>query len=83
MMGPEVAALGQMSEIPHATLGTVPNVGLPIHLYGTPIVDPVGAPVMGADTDDVLRSLLGYDEARVAAAARAGALGPERAAGDR
>ncbi|MBP8305784.1 MAG: CoA transferase [Burkholderiaceae bacterium] len=82
MMGPEVAALGQMSEIPHATLGTVPNVGLPIHLYGTPIVDPVGAPVMGADTDAVLRELLGYDEARVAAAAKSGGLGPQRAASE-
>ena len=82
-MGPEVAALGQMSEIPHATLGTVPNVGLPIHLYGTPIVDPVGAPLMGADTDDVLRSLLGFDDARLAAVAGAGALGPQRASSGR
>ena len=57
-------------------------MGLPIHLYGTPIVDPVGAPVMGADTDAVLRELLGYDEARVAAAAKSGGLGPQRAASE-
>ncbi len=78
LMSPEVAALGLVSEIPHRTLGTVPNVGLPIKLSGTPIVDPVGAPTMGADTDDVLRELLGYDQNRLQAAAQAGALGPAR-----
>ena len=75
LLSPEVTALGQVSQIPHRTLGTVPNVGLPIRLMGTPIVDPVGAPTMGADTDTVLREVLGYDDARLAAARQRGGLG--------
>ena len=75
MLSPEVNALGQLSKVPHRTLGTVPNVGLPIRLMGTPIVDPVGAPPMGADTDAVLREVLGYDDVRLVAAHRGGGLG--------
>jgi crotonobetainyl-CoA:carnitine CoA-transferase CaiB-like acyl-CoA transferase len=58
--GPEIRALGLVSEIPHRTLGSVPNVGLPIHFSETPLADPMGAPPLGADTDDVLRAVLGY-----------------------
>ena len=78
--GPEIAHLGLLSEIPHRSLGTVPNVGLPIHMSGTPLADPVGAPPLGADTDQVLRDLLGLSDSQLAELAAQGALGAARRA---
>ena len=78
--GPEIAHLGLLSEIPHRSLGTVPNVGLPIHMSGTPLADPVGAPPLGADTDQVLRDLLGLSDSQLTALAAQGALGAARRA---
>lgn len=71
----EIAELGLLSEIPHATLGSVPNVGLPIHLSDTPLADPVGAPPLGADTVAVLRELLGCTDAELSELSDAGAFG--------
>jgi crotonobetainyl-CoA:carnitine CoA-transferase CaiB-like acyl-CoA transferase len=67
MDAPEIRELGLLSGIPHPTLGSIPNVGLPIHFSDTPLADPVAAPVLGADTEAVLRGLLGYSAARLAA----------------
>jgi crotonobetainyl-CoA:carnitine CoA-transferase CaiB-like acyl-CoA transferase len=75
---PEVAERGLLSEIAHRTLGTVPNVGLPIRLSATPLVQPEGAPPLGADTEWVLRELLGCDDAEIRMLAAAGALGTGR-----
>ena len=44
-------------------------------LGGTPVVDPVAAPLLGEHTRAVLHKTLGYDEARIAALAKAGAFG--------
>jgi crotonobetainyl-CoA:carnitine CoA-transferase CaiB-like acyl-CoA transferase len=71
----EVAARGLVSEIPHPTAGTVPNVALPLHFSGTPLVDPVAAPVLGADSEAVLAEVLGLDAARIAELRAAGVLG--------
>ncbi|MGE0224798.1 MAG: CaiB/BaiF CoA transferase family protein [Acetobacteraceae bacterium] len=65
--GEEIAARGLVSTIPHPTAGSVPNVALSIRLHGTPLADPVAAPTLGQHTDAVLRDLLGYDAARIAA----------------
>ena len=75
MEGPEIRERGLVSEIAHPTLGTVPNVGLPVKFSGTPLRDPVAAPLLGADTDSVLRRVLGYDTAKIEAASASGALG--------
>jgi crotonobetainyl-CoA:carnitine CoA-transferase CaiB-like acyl-CoA transferase len=66
MEAPEIRELGLLSEIPHPTLGSIPNVGLPIHFSGTPLADPVAAPLLGADTEQVLTGLLGYSQSRLA-----------------
>lgn len=66
MEAPEIRELGLVTEIPHPVLGSVPNVGLPIHFSGTPLADPVAAPMLGADTEEVLRGVLGYAESRIA-----------------
>jgi formyl-CoA transferase len=66
MEAPEIRELGLVSEIPHPTLGSIPNVGLPIHFSATPLADPVAAPMLGANTEEVLRDVLGYGGARLA-----------------
>ncbi len=71
----EMAARQMLSAIPHPTAGEVPNISAPLRLVGTPLADPVAAPLLGQHTDAVLREVLGYDEQRVCALRSAGALG--------
>jgi crotonobetainyl-CoA:carnitine CoA-transferase CaiB-like acyl-CoA transferase len=66
MDAPEIRELGLVSGIAHPTLGTIPNVGLGMHFSQTPVADPVAAPLLGADTDAVLRDVLGYAAERIA-----------------
>ena len=82
MDAPEIAELGLLSEIPHPRLGTVPNVGLPIHFTETPIRDPAAAPELGANTEDVLKEMLGYGTKELKAAAQRGAFGKKPAKGE-
>jgi crotonobetainyl-CoA:carnitine CoA-transferase CaiB-like acyl-CoA transferase len=72
---PEVRERHRISQIPHPTAGSVPNIESPIHLSLTPVVDPVAAPLLGEHTKEVLRRQLGYDETRMAALAEAGVFG--------
>jgi crotonobetainyl-CoA:carnitine CoA-transferase CaiB-like acyl-CoA transferase len=72
---PEVRERHRLSQIPHPTAGTVPNIESPIHLGLTPVVDPVAAPLLGEHTKEVLRKTLGYDDARIAALSDAGVFG--------
>jgi crotonobetainyl-CoA:carnitine CoA-transferase CaiB-like acyl-CoA transferase len=72
---PEARERGIVTRIPHETIGWVPNVNLPIRYSRTPIADPVAAPAVGQHTEDVLREVLGYDDARLAHLANAGAFG--------
>jgi crotonobetainyl-CoA:carnitine CoA-transferase CaiB-like acyl-CoA transferase len=72
---PEARERGIVTRIPHHEVGWVPNVNLPIRYSKTPIVDPVAAPAVGQHTAQVLSDLLGYDEARLARLAEAGAFG--------
>jgi crotonobetainyl-CoA:carnitine CoA-transferase CaiB-like acyl-CoA transferase len=72
---PEVRERNRLSQIPHPAAGTVPNIETPLSLGLTPVVDPVAAPLLGQHTREVLREKLGYDNARIAALAGAGAFG--------
>ena len=65
VLSPEVEMLGLISQIPHGDLGSVPNIGLPITLSDTPLADPVSAPRLGANTDEVLTHVLGYDHSYI------------------
>jgi crotonobetainyl-CoA:carnitine CoA-transferase CaiB-like acyl-CoA transferase len=47
----------------------------PLHFIDEELPQPARAPTVGQHTDDVLRSVLGWDDARIAAAAAAGAFG--------
>ena len=72
---PEVRERHRLSQIPHPTAGTVPNIESPLNLGLTPVIDPIAAPLLGQHTRQVLREKLGYDDARIAALAKAGAFG--------
>lgn len=74
-------AFGMVSEIPHPTIGSIPNVGLPMHFSDTPVVDPVSAPLLGQHTDEVLSQILGLDADALRAYAATGALGTKRRGG--
>jgi len=59
-------------ELDHPQRGKWYNVGMPIKMSGSPAkID--RSPLLGEHTDEVLRSVLGYDEAKVAALKGAGA----------
>src|ERR1700760_22568 len=77
---PEARERDRISEIPHPKAGMVPNIETPLNLSLTPVVDPVAAPLLGQHTREVLRDTLGYDEARIARLAEAGAFGNTLAA---
>jgi crotonobetainyl-CoA:carnitine CoA-transferase CaiB-like acyl-CoA transferase len=72
---PEARQRHRLSQIPHPTAGTVPNIESPLSLGLTPVVDPVAAPLLGQHTREVLRQKLGYDDARITALADAGVFG--------
>jgi crotonobetainyl-CoA:carnitine CoA-transferase CaiB-like acyl-CoA transferase len=65
----------RLSQIPHPTAGTVPNIESPLNLELTPVIDPVAAPLLGQHTRQVLREKLGYDDARIAALTEVGVFG--------
>jgi crotonobetainyl-CoA:carnitine CoA-transferase CaiB-like acyl-CoA transferase len=64
-----------IGEAPHEKLGVIPNVALPVTFSETPVRAPRGAPLLGAETSEVLQRLLGFDEQRLGELARAGAFG--------
>jgi crotonobetainyl-CoA:carnitine CoA-transferase CaiB-like acyl-CoA transferase len=78
----EVRARHRISQIPHPAAGSVPNIESPLSLGLTPVADPVAAPLLGEHTKEVLRKTLGYDDARIAAFAEAGAFGRHQAVVD-
>jgi crotonobetainyl-CoA:carnitine CoA-transferase CaiB-like acyl-CoA transferase len=50
----------------------------PLHFVGEELPPPSKAPTVGQHTEEVLRSVLGYDDDRIAAARENGAFGSER-----
>ena len=72
---PEVRDRHRLSQIPHPTAGSVPNIETPLRMELTPAIDPVAAPLLGEHTMAVLHKTLGYDEARITALAEAGTFG--------
>lgn len=63
---PEVAGRKLITEATHSSAGRVRMVRSPMHFSRTPVVDPVGAPLLGEHTEEVLRDLLGRDDDAIA-----------------
>ena len=71
---------GDLVEVEHPAFGTLRQVATPFRFAGDE-PDYRAAPVLGADTEDVLASVLGYGDARIAALRASGAIaGPRRSA---
>jgi crotonobetainyl-CoA:carnitine CoA-transferase CaiB-like acyl-CoA transferase len=75
---PEARDHALVTRIPHPVLGWIPNVRLPIRYADTPMADPVAAPSVGQHTAEVLRDVLGVDDAHLRRLAAAGAFGQAR-----
>ncbi|KVN29192.1 CoA-transferase [Burkholderia pyrrocinia] len=63
----QVVARGMQVELPHPCGANVKLVRNPIRMSRTPPDARTAPPLLGQQTDDVLRELLGYDDARIAA----------------
>jgi crotonobetainyl-CoA:carnitine CoA-transferase CaiB-like acyl-CoA transferase len=72
---PEPRARNLIQEVDHPTAGKFETVGSPIKMSGTPPKPASPAPLLGQHTDDVLADVLGYDQARIAALRKGGAIG--------
>ncbi len=75
----EMRERGLLSQLPHPTVGTVPNIGPPFRFHGTPIVDPVAAPLLGQHTEEIVGGLPGYDRSKMAELKAAGVFGASAA----
>lgn len=62
---PEMKASDVIVQAPHASLGHVPHLRLPMRLAGTPLTVRHAAPLLGQHTREVLGGLLGYEAAKV------------------
>lgn len=72
---PHVREVGFIVTQPQADGAEVRTVRVPIRMDGTPTGIRRGAPPLGGHTDEVLRQVARYDEARIAALRTAGAVG--------
>lgn len=66
---------GLTEDLPHPLVGTVPNLRSPIHLSETPVRPATAPPMHAQHTDQILRDILGYDDARIDALKETGAVG--------
>jgi crotonobetainyl-CoA:carnitine CoA-transferase CaiB-like acyl-CoA transferase len=60
LRSPEGRERQLVSRVPHAELGWLPNIRLPIKFSGTPVADPVAAPLVGEHSQQILSETLGY-----------------------
>jgi crotonobetainyl-CoA:carnitine CoA-transferase CaiB-like acyl-CoA transferase len=65
----ETLARGMVQSVSHPLAGTVPLIGSPLKLGGTPVVEPSAPPLLGEHSEAILGGLLGYDVAMIARAA--------------
>ncbi len=69
---PQVQARGLRLDLPHPAIGSVPSVANPIKYSATPIAYRSAPPMLGADTDEILRDMLGLAPTEIARMRKAG-----------
>jgi crotonobetainyl-CoA:carnitine CoA-transferase CaiB-like acyl-CoA transferase len=67
-------ARGMLVALPHPKAGTIKMMGVPIRLHGTPGKAKTAAPVLGGNTDAVLKRVLGLGRGEVQRLRKAGVL---------
>jgi crotonobetainyl-CoA:carnitine CoA-transferase CaiB-like acyl-CoA transferase len=77
MQDPQTIARNMVVEAEHPRYGTVKTIASPVKV-GPYTVTPMRAPRRGEHTDEVLRTLLDYDDTDISAALAAGAFGAEK-----
>ncbi|MEO5599000.1 MAG: CoA transferase [Novosphingobium sp.] len=71
---PQVQHRAILTHAQHASAGDLPMLRNPIRMSATPIGEATAPPTLGQDNDAVLRDILGYDAARIAALREAAVL---------
>ncbi len=71
---PHLMERGYLVSLDHPEIGRRIHAGIPWKMSGTPCEVESPAPLLGVDTDDVLKSLLGMDAQRIEELRREGAL---------
>jgi crotonobetainyl-CoA:carnitine CoA-transferase CaiB-like acyl-CoA transferase len=69
---PQVQTRGLKLDLPHPSIGSVPSVANPIKYSATPISYSSAPPMLGADTDEILREMLGVPPEEIARLRKAG-----------
>ncbi len=69
---PQVQARGLKLDLPHPSIGSVPSVANPIKYSATPISYSSAPPMLGADTDEILREMIGVPPEEIARLRKAG-----------
>jgi len=76
LSNPQIDARGVVGEVEHPTAGTIPTIEHPLNFRNATSGFRSPPPLLGEDTEAVLREL-GYDDERIAALVEAGAI-PDR-----
>jgi crotonobetainyl-CoA:carnitine CoA-transferase CaiB-like acyl-CoA transferase len=71
---PQVVAMDMLIKVADRQGRLLPLVGVPLNLSETPAKPGGAPPQLGEHTDDILRAELGYDDARIAALRKEGAI---------
>lgn len=73
----EVAARGMVAELDHPKAGPIRFIGSPLNFSASSLRPYEAPPTLGQHTDAILKTRLGYDDARIADLRRAGVIGGE------
>jgi len=66
MRDPQVRERGLVARVTHPTLGEIPLLGNPLRMSAAPMRYDVAPPLLGADTDEVLRREAGLSDTQIA-----------------